>query len=75
MISRNEGMRLVINALMASIPSMTNVLLVCLLLLLIFAIMGVNFFKGAFYSCQDLTELQLNLIDTKQDCLEAGGSW
>jgi hypothetical protein len=51
MISRNEGMRLVINALIASIPSMTNVLLVCSLLLLIFAIMGVNFFKGTFYSC------------------------
>ena len=54
MVSRNEGMRLVLNALLASIPSMTNVLLVCLLLLLIFAIMGVNFFKGAFFSCQGL---------------------
>lgn len=40
MVSRNEGMRLVLNALLASIPSMTNVLLVCTLLLLIFAIMG-----------------------------------
>ena len=28
MISRNEGMRLVVNALFASIPSMTNVLIV-----------------------------------------------
>jgi hypothetical protein len=52
MISRNEGMKLVVNALLASLPSMTNVLLVCSLFILIFSIGGVNFFKGAFYSCQ-----------------------
>ena len=51
MISRNEGLRLVVNALLASIPSMTNVMLVCLLFLMIFAITGINFFKGAFYKC------------------------
>lgn len=55
MISRNEGMKLVVDALFASVPSMTNVLLVCMLLLLIMAIMGVNFFKGKFFSCQGLT--------------------
>ena len=65
MISRNEGMRLVLNALIASIPSMTNVLLVCLLLLLIFAIMGVNFFKGAFFSCHGLPPEKIELVDTK----------
>ena len=46
MVSKNEGMKLVVNALMTSIPSMTNVLLVCMLLLLILAIVGVNLFKG-----------------------------
>ena len=50
MISRNEGLKIVINALIASIPAMANVLLVCVLFTLIFAIMGVNFFKGTFYS-------------------------
>ena len=45
-ISKNEGMKLVVMALMASIPSMTNVLLVCSLFILIFSIMGVNYFKG-----------------------------
>ncbi|EQD29829.1 membrane protein containing Ion transport domain protein, partial [mine drainage metagenome] len=29
MIARNDGLKLVVNALFASIPSMTNVLLVC----------------------------------------------
>lgn len=51
MISRDEGMRLVVNALLASLPSMTNVLLVCFLFILIFSIMGVSFFKGMFYRC------------------------
>jgi Na+/alanine symporter len=45
-IARNEGLRLVVNALLSSIPAMTNVILVCFLFLLIFAIMGINFFKG-----------------------------
>ena len=55
-ISRNEGLRLVVNALLASIPSMTNVILVCGLFLMIFAIMGINFFKGQYFSCKGLPE-------------------
>ena len=51
MISRNEGMRLVVNALFAAIPPMTNVLIVCMLFVLIFACTGISFFAGMFYSC------------------------
>jgi hypothetical protein len=59
---------------------MTNVLIVCALIILIFAIMGVNFFKGTFYSCQPsfdpfAPELDFDKIDTKQDCLDQGGRW
>lgn len=79
MISRNEGMRLVVNALLASLPSMTNVLLVCSIFLLIFSIAGVNFFKGTFYKCVDKPYLQMTKdikeIITKQDCLDANGIW
>lgn len=60
MISRNEGMRLVVNALFASIPSMTNVLIVCLLFILIFASTGISFFAGQFRYCfVGLNDLQL----------------
>ena len=55
MVSKNEGMKLVVGALMTSIPSMSNVLIVCMLLLLILAIVGVNLFKGAFYFCAGLS--------------------
>lgn len=50
-IARDEGMRLVVNALLASLPSMTNVMMVFSLFVLIFGVMGVGIFKGAFYHC------------------------
>ena len=75
MVSKNEGMKLVVGALMTSIPSMTHVLIVCMLLLLILAIVGVNLFKGKFYSCMGLETAETELIDGKIDCLEAGGVW
>lgn len=75
MVSRNEGMKLVVGALMTSIPSMTNVVVVCLLLLLILAIVGVNLFKGSFYRCVGLTEEQIELVEMKDDCLSMGGEW
>lgn len=48
-ISRNEGLQIVVNTLFASLPALKNVMMVTGLILLIFAIMGVNFFKGQFY--------------------------
>nr|CAD7200415.1 unnamed protein product [Timema douglasi] len=52
-ISRWQGMRIVVNALMYAIPSIFNVLLVCLVFWLIFSIMGVQFFGGKFFKCVD----------------------
>jgi hypothetical protein len=48
-------MKLVVGAMMTSIPTITNVIIVSMLLLMIMAIMGVNLFKGAFYSCVGLS--------------------
>ena len=42
-------MKVVVNALIKAIPSILNVLVVCLILWLIFAIMGVQMFAGRFY--------------------------
>merc|ERR1719220_516633 len=50
-LSRFEGMKVVVNALIGAIPSIFNVLLVCLIFWLIFSIMGVNLFMGTFYKC------------------------
>uniref|UniRef100_A0A3B4F7W7 Sodium channel protein n=1 Tax=Pundamilia nyererei TaxID=303518 RepID=A0A3B4F7W7_9CICH len=54
-LSRFEGMRVVVNALLGAIPSIFNVLLVCLIFWLIFSIMGVNLFAGKFYYCVNTT--------------------
>lgn len=43
------------NALIGAIPSIMNVLLVCLIFWLIFSIMGVNLFAGKFYQCVNMT--------------------
>jgi len=44
-----------VNALIGAIPSIFNVLLVCLIFWLIFSIVGVNFFAGKFFKCVNTT--------------------
>jgi hypothetical protein len=75
MISRNQGMKLIVNALLASLPSMTNVTILCLLSLLIFAILGVGFYKGGFGRCSIEDPAILVNIKTQIDCENAKGSW
>lgn len=75
MISRNQGMKLIVNALLSSLPAMSNVVIVCFLFLLIFAIVGVSFFKGAFGSCTDLDDELMAKVITRKDCEDLGGEW
>ncbi|NXT62069.1 SCN5A protein, partial [Chaetops frenatus] len=70
-LSRFEGMRVVVNALLGAIPSIMNVLLVCLIFWLIFSIMGVNLFAGKFGKCVNMTDenSELNIqIENKTQC-------
>ncbi|XP_014902591.1 sodium channel protein type 2 subunit alpha-like isoform X2 [Poecilia latipinna] len=72
-LSRFEGMRVVVNALMGAIPSIFNVLLVCLIFWLIFSIMGVNLFAGKFYFCENNTTGQPFLpaeVKNETECKE-----
>ncbi|XP_067291549.1 sodium channel, voltage gated, type V-like, alpha b [Pseudorasbora parva] len=71
-LSRFEGMRVVVNALIGAIPSIMNVLLVCLIFWLIFSIMGVNLFAGKFGRCVNRTGFIYNAsyINNKSECLE-----
>uniref|UniRef100_A0A669AZD5 Sodium channel protein n=1 Tax=Oreochromis niloticus TaxID=8128 RepID=A0A669AZD5_ORENI len=70
-LSRFEGMRVVVNALIGAIPSIMNVLLVCLIFWLIFSIMGVNLFAGKFGKCVNRTGFihSVSLVNNKSDCL------
>uniref|UniRef100_A0A6I8P5D5 Sodium channel protein n=1 Tax=Ornithorhynchus anatinus TaxID=9258 RepID=A0A6I8P5D5_ORNAN len=73
-LSRFEGMRVVVDALVGAIPSIMNVLLVCLIFWLIFSIMGVNLFAGKFGRCVNQTgdnwetPLDSSLINNKSEC-------
>uniref|UniRef100_A0A671YFF7 Sodium channel protein n=1 Tax=Sparus aurata TaxID=8175 RepID=A0A671YFF7_SPAAU len=70
-LSRFEGMRVVVNALIGAIPSIMNVLLVCLIFWLIFSIMGVNLFAGKFGKCVNRTGFihSISLVNNKSECL------
>ncbi|XP_037647065.1 sodium channel, voltage gated, type VIII, alpha subunit b isoform X4 [Sebastes umbrosus] len=70
-LSRFEGMRVVVNALVGAIPSIMNVLLVCLIFWLIFSIMGVNLFAGKYYFCYNDTAEEIFLphdVNNKTEC-------
>ncbi|XP_048200215.1 sodium channel protein type 1 subunit alpha isoform X5 [Perognathus longimembris pacificus] len=72
-LSRFEGMRVVVNALLGAIPSIMNVLLVCLIFWLIFSIMGVNLFAGKFYHCINTTTgdmFEISEVNNHSDCLK-----
>uniref|UniRef100_A0A3Q2G995 Sodium channel protein n=1 Tax=Cyprinodon variegatus TaxID=28743 RepID=A0A3Q2G995_CYPVA len=78
-LSRFEGMRVVVNALLGAIPSIFNVLLVCLIFWLIFSIMGVNLFAGKFYKCvhnDTGEEFPKEIVKYKNDCdIHPNGKW
>ncbi|XP_063174322.1 sodium channel protein type 2 subunit alpha isoform X12 [Candoia aspera] len=70
-LSRFEGMRVVVNALLGAIPSIMNVLLVCLIFWLIFSIMGVNLFAGKFYHCVNTSTGEMfstDEVDNQTEC-------
>ncbi|XP_070787002.1 sodium channel, voltage-gated, type I like, alpha b isoform X1 [Enoplosus armatus] len=71
-LSRFEGMRVVVNALLGAIPSIMNVLLVCLIFWLIFSIMGVNLFAGKYYYCVNTTTdeiFPIDVVNNRTECL------
>ncbi|KAJ8264615.1 hypothetical protein GJAV_G00151310 [Gymnothorax javanicus] len=71
-LSRFEGMRVVVNALVGAIPSIFNVLLVCLIFWLIFSIMGVNLFAGKFYRCINTTSEEvfpISVVNNRTECM------
>lgn len=69
--------QVVVNALLGAIPSIMNVLLVCLIFWLIFSIMGVNLFAGKYYYCVNATmdePFPIEVVNNKSDCLSLNDS-
>ncbi|CAL8344119.1 unnamed protein product [Boreogadus saida] len=77
-LSRFEGMRVVVNALLGAIPSIFNVLLVCLIFWLIFSIMGVNLFAGRFGLCTNTSSglpFPIDEVDNQAQCNSSNAVW
>ena len=69
--------QVVVNALIKAIPSICNVMVVCVVFWLIFGIMGVQLFSGQFYSCKydNGTRVSIHIVDNKTECIEQGYLW
>ena len=66
LISTNDGMRLVVNALLDSIPNLFNVLLVSILFYYVFGILALQLLSGKLGYCNDdAFKFKLN----KKECL------
>lgn len=80
-ISRNEGLKLSLNSLFVSITALINVVVIAFVFLLIFGVIGVNYFKGRYHYCyfdnldQTIFEIAIEGILNKWDCYNIGGVW
>ena len=56
-ISRNPGMKLVVNSVFRALPDIANTTVVCVLFYTVFAIIGVQNFAGSLGKCNDPSRL------------------
>ncbi|XP_053231734.1 voltage-dependent T-type calcium channel subunit alpha-1G isoform X4 [Podarcis raffonei] len=71
-ISRAQGLKLVVETLMSSLKPIGNIVVICCAFFIIFGILGVQLFKGKFFVCQG--EDTRN-ITNRSDCAEASYKW
>lgn len=62
-IKRVPELRLVVTALLRSLPGISSVMIVALFFWFIFGIIGINLFKGALYACND------GSVATRAECV------
>ena len=69
LISKFGGMRIIVSLLLRTMPKVVNVLVVSGFILLIFAILGVQLFRGTFAACS------IEGVSTYDECTAKGGVW
>ena len=73
LISRNDGLRVAVSALIKAIPNVLNVTVIMVLFFIVYGVICVSFFKGKLFTCLS-PGLGLEAT-TKWDCLNGGGEW
>ena len=82
LISKTEGLRIGLQALVYAIPNVLRIVMILLVFFLIFGVIAISYFKGRFYFCDQsmlsdsiptyATDFPLN---NKWDCLNSGANW
>lgn len=76
LVKRYKGVKVLIEALLTSVPTLLNVVGIMLLFYLGFGILLVNLLKGKLWHCSlDPTGEMRPDIVSRQDCLSANGEW
>ena len=70
-VSHSKSLRLIVAALFSSTGAIINVSVVVLVVWLMFAIFGINTYKGQFFYCSE----ERYFYHLKQTCEEAGYTW
>jgi hypothetical protein len=72
LVSKNEGMKIVVNSLLNSFPNLMNVMMIMLLFYSVFAILAVQLLAGKCSYCSVDPYLEGNDMEF---CLSTGGTW
>ena len=75
LISRNEGLQVAVRALIFAIPNVLKISLIMGMFYMIFGVINISYFKGKLFYCLNPISDLASTLDTKWDCLDAGGSW
>uniref|UniRef100_A0AAQ4REY1 Ion transport domain-containing protein n=1 Tax=Gasterosteus aculeatus aculeatus TaxID=481459 RepID=A0AAQ4REY1_GASAC len=71
-VKRSPKLKLAVEALIIAVKPVGNILLLCCALILFYAILGLQLFKGKFYICRGEF---IDDVTNKTDCLSANQRW
>ena len=76
LISRNPGMKMVVNSIILSLPTAVNVVAVIGLVFLVFGCAGIQFFRGKLKFCHESGGGEgMKYTHNRKECAVAGGTW
>jgi len=70
-VNRIRGLRVVVEAIMSSVPAISSVCTIGIAILTMLSVLGMELFLGKLSRCT----LTSTVVDTKAECLSAGGTW
>ncbi|XP_073492514.1 voltage-dependent T-type calcium channel subunit alpha-1H isoform X2 [Aquarana catesbeiana] len=71
-ISRAPGLKLVVETLISSLRPIGNIVLICCAFFIIFGILGVQLFKGKFYTCEGP---DVRNVTNRSECIGPRFKW